>query len=134
MGPPRATEPGNGAEPRLIMTGLDLQCVSVVAMASPGQGAGGLVQFLPFALILAIFYFVILLPMKRRQKKVQEFQESLKTGDKVVMTSGIYGQIIKVNERSVQLQIADKVRIEVARAAIGGLQGQEPVVRDNESV
>jgi preprotein translocase subunit YajC len=106
----------------------------VLAMASPGQGAGGLVQFLPFALILAIFYFVILLPMKRRQKKVQEFQESLKAGDKVVTTSGIYGLITKVNDRSVQLQVADKVRIEVARASVGGYQGQEPVVTDNENV
>jgi len=106
----------------------------VLAMASPGQGAGGLVQFLPFALILGIFYFVILLPMKRRQKKVQEFQESLKAGDKIVTTSGIYGQITKVNDRSIQLQIADKVRIEVSRAAVGGYQGQEPVVTDNENV
>src|SRR6476620_659078 len=112
------------------MTGLELKYVSVLAMASPGQGAGGLVQFLPFALILGIFYFVILMPMKRRQIKVQEFQESLKTGDKIVTTSGIYGQITKLNERSSQLQIADKVRIEVARAAVGGYQGQEPVVTD----
>ena len=74
------------------------------------------------------------MPMKRRQKKVQEFQESLKTGDKIVTTSGIYGQITKLNERSIQLQIADKVRIEVARAAVGGYQGQEPVVTDNENV
>ena len=72
--------------------------------------------------------------MKRRRKKVQEFQESLKSGDKVVTTSGIYGQITKVNERSVQLQIADKVRIEVARASVGGYQGQEPVVTDSENV
>jgi preprotein translocase subunit YajC len=115
------------------MTGLDLRYVSVLAMANPGQGAGGLVQFLPFALILAIFYFVILLPMKRRQKKVQEFQESLKAGDKIVTTSGIYGLITKVNDRSVQLQVADKVRIEVARASVGGYQGQEPVVTENEN-
>ena len=116
------------------MTGLDLQYVSVMAMAGAGQGAGGLVQFVPFALIVGIFYFVILLPMKRRQKKVQEFQESLKAGDKVVTTGGIYGQITKVNDRSVQLQVADKVRIEVSRAAVGGYQGQEPVVTDNGNV
>ena len=66
--------------------------------------------------------------MKRRQKKVQEFQEALKVGDKVVTTSGIYGQITKLNDKSVQVQIADKVRIEVARAAVGGYQGQDPVV------
>jgi preprotein translocase subunit YajC len=66
--------------------------------------------------------------MKRRQKKVEEFQQSLKVGDRVVTTSGIYGQITKLNEKSVQVQIADKVRIELARAAIGGYQGQDPVV------
>jgi preprotein translocase subunit YajC len=96
------------------------------AMGNPQ--AGGLTTFLPFALILAIFYFLILLPMKRRQKKVQEFQEGLKVGDKVVTTSGIYGQITRINDKSLQLQIADKVRIEVSRAAIGGYQGQDPVV------
>lgn len=87
--------------------------------------------FLPFALILAIFYFLILMPMQRRQKKVQEFQDALKAGDKIVTTSGIYGQITKVNEKSVQLQIADKVRIEVARASVGGYQGQDPVVQES---
>jgi len=72
--------------------------------------------------------------MKRRQKKVQEFQEALKVGDKVVTTSGIYGQITRLNEKSVQVQIADKVRVEIARAAIGGYQGQEPVVADSQNV
>ena len=95
------------------------------------QGGNGLVQFLPFALILGIFYFMILLPMKNRQKKVKEFQDALKVGDKVVTTSGIYGQITRLNEKSVQVQIADKVRIEVARSAVGGYQGQDPVVADS---
>lgn len=100
----------------------------LIAMAAPGQSPGGLWQFLPFVLILAIFYFLILMPMKRRQKKIQEFQAALKVGDKIVTTSGIYGQITKLNDKSVQVQIADKVRIEIARAAVGGYQGQDPVV------
>jgi preprotein translocase subunit YajC len=102
----------------------------VLAMSSLGD-SGQLTAFLPFALILAIFYFLILMPMQRRQKKVQEFQDSLKAGDKIVTTSGIYGQITKVNEKSVQIQIADKVRIELARASVGGYQGQEPVVQES---
>jgi preprotein translocase subunit YajC len=99
----------------------------VVAMTSPGQSAG-MAQFVAFAIIVGIFYVIILLPMKRRQKKVQQFQSQLKVGDRVVTTSGIYGQITKVNDLSVQVQIAEKVRIEVARSAIGGYQGQQPVV------
>lgn len=104
------------------------------ALGAPPLGGGSAwVQFVPFVLILAIFYFIILMPMKKRQKKVDEFQRGLKVGDKVVTTSGIYGQITKLEERSVQVQIADKVRIEVARAAIGGYQGQDPVVETGQS-
>ena len=105
----------------------------MIAMSDPGQ-AGGLFAFVPFVLILAIFYFLILMPTQRRQKKVQAFQSDLKVGDKIVTTSGMYGQITRLNEKSVQLQIADKVRIEIARAAVGGYQGQDPVVPESGSV
>jgi len=99
-------------------------------MSGAGQ-PGGLLSFLPFAIILVIFYVLILMPMQRRQKKVQEFQEALKVGDKIVTTGGIYGQITRVNDKSVQLQIADKVRIEIARASVGGYQGQDPIVTES---
>jgi len=98
-------------------------------MSGAGQ-PGGLVSFLPFAIILGIFYVMILMPMQKRQKKVQEFQSALKVGDKIITTGGIYGQITRVNDKSIQLQIADKVRIEVAKASVGGYQGQEPVVAE----
>lgn len=95
--------------------------------APPDQGGSPWVQLVPFALVLAIFYFVILLPTKRRQKKVQEFLDSLKVGDRVVTTGGIFGSITKISDGSLQLQIAPNVRIEVSRAAIAGYQGQAPV-------
>jgi preprotein translocase subunit YajC len=82
----------------------------------------------PFALILGIFYFVILAPMRKRQKKVTEFQDSLKVGDKVVTTSGLYGTVAKVGDASVQLKIAEKVNVEVTKASVAGYQGQDPVV------
>jgi len=87
-----------------------------------------LIQIVPFVLILGIFYFIILLPTRRKQQKVQEFLDGLKENDRIITTSGIYGQIMKINGDRVILQIADKVRIEVSRAAIGGYQGQPPVV------
>jgi preprotein translocase subunit YajC len=100
----------------------------VCAMGFTPDGGASWLQFIPFVLVLGIFYFIILLPMQRKQKKVQEFQQALKTGDRVITTGGIYGQITKVTDETIQLQIADKVRIDVARAAIGGYQGQAPVV------
>jgi len=101
---------------------------SVFALAATPEGGSPWLQFIPFALVLGIFYFIILLPMKRKQQKVQEFLDHLKVGDRVITTGGIHGQITRLGDISVQVQIADKVRVEVARAAIGGYQGQEPVV------
>jgi preprotein translocase subunit YajC len=101
---------------------------SFFAMASTADGGSPWLQLVPFALVLGIFYFIILLPMRRKQQKVQQFLEALKVGDRVITTGGIYGQVTRLNDQSVQLQIADKIRIEVAKAAIGGLQGQAPVV------
>ena len=65
--------------------------------------------------------------MKRKQQKVETFLAALKSGDRVVTSGGMYGTITRVSDQSVQLQVADKVRIEVSRNAIVGYQGQEPV-------
>jgi preprotein translocase subunit YajC len=108
----------------------------LVAMAQPGQAQPSfLVQIFPFALMLIIFYLLVLLPMRRRQRKIQDFQSSLKVGDKVVTTGGIFGQVTEVREKdaAVQLQIADRVRIRVSRAAIAGYEGQDPVVQPESS-
>ncbi len=109
---------------------------SVLAMAQPGPGSGSaLVQIFPFVLMLGIFYVLVLLPMRKRQKKVQEFQSSLKVGDRVITTGGLFGQITRLEEsklnegKTIQVQLADKVRVEMTRASIGGYQGQEPVVQ-----
>ena len=104
----------------------------VIAMAAPQEGTSPVYSLGVFAVIIAIFYFVLLLPMRKKQKKVQEFVEGLKVGDRVITTGGIYGQIAKLGGESVQLQIADKLRIEIAKAAIGGYQGQPPVVEPPE--
>jgi preprotein translocase subunit YajC len=106
----------------------DLGFPNLLALGTPAQGAASpWLQFIPFILVLAIFYFVILLPMKRRQQKVQAFLSALKVSDRVITSGGLYGTITKLNDQSVQLQIANNVRIEVSRAAIVGYQGQEPV-------
>jgi preprotein translocase subunit YajC len=106
---------------------------TVLALGAPPAGGSPMwMQFIPFALVIAIFYFIILLPAKRKQQKIQAFLNGLKVGDRVITTGGIYGQLTKITDQSVQLQIADKIKIEVARSSIGGLQGQEPVVPAGE--
>jgi len=95
--------------------------------ATPGPGVNPYVQYIPILLVFAIFYFIILLPQQRRQKKVQAFLDALKVGDRVITSGGIYGSVTKLDGQTVQLQIADKVRIELSRNAIVGFQGQEPV-------
>jgi preprotein translocase subunit YajC len=104
----------------------------VFALGAPPEGGSAWLQLVPFVLVLAIFYFIILLPMKRKQQKVREFLANLKVGDRVITTGGIYGQVARLGDQTVQLQIADKIRIEVAKAAIGGYQGQAPVVEPTE--
>ena len=107
---------------------------SFVALSAPADSnASPWLSLLPFVIILGIFYVMVLMPMKKRQQKVTEFQDSLKVGDKVVTTGGIYGKITRVTDKTLQVEIADRVRIEVARAAIAGYQGQEPVVQDSGS-
>ena len=104
----------------------------VFAMAAPPDGGSPWLQLVPFVLVLGIFYFLILLPMKRKQKKEQEFLSALKVGDRVVTTGGLYGQVTRVGDQTVQLQVADKVRIECSKVAIAGYQGKEPVVEASE--
>src|SRR5215216_2721468 len=106
----------------------------LIAMgASPAGGAGAWVQFVPFALVLGIFYFIILLPMKRKQQKVDAFLTALKVGDRVVTSGGIFGSITDIKDQSIQLQIAEKVRVQVSRNAIVGYQGQDPVSTEGQS-
>jgi preprotein translocase subunit YajC len=104
----------------------------VYAMGATASGASPWLQFVPFVIVLGIFYFIILLPMKRKQQKVQQFLDALKVGDRVITTGGIYGQVTRLGAQSIQLQVADKLRIEVAKAAIGGYQGQPPVVEPED--
>jgi preprotein translocase subunit YajC len=105
---------------------------AMLAMGAPASpGVNPYVQLIPIALVFAIFYFIILLPTKRKQKKLQEFLDALKVGDRVVTNGGIYGSVTKVNGNTVQLQVADKVRIELAKNAIVGYQGQESLAETN---
>jgi preprotein translocase subunit YajC len=100
------------------MTGL-------LAQAGPGgaQGSGSfLVTMLPFALIFVIFYFLLILPARRRQKKHQEMLDNLKAGDRVITNGGLYGTVVAIDGTKVVLRVAEQVKLEFARASVAGLQ------------
>ncbi len=92
---------------------------------SPAQ-PGGIALFLPLILIMVIFYFLMILPAQRKQKKVTEMLGSLKTGDKVITNGGIYGTIVGLEPDAVQLRVAEQVKMKIARSAIAGLQAETP--------
>ena len=90
------------------------------------QQGSPFVTFIPLILVFVIFYFLIIMPQRKRQRALDAMLNNLKSGDKVVTSGGIYGTIVSVREdkRTVQLKISENpvIRVEVARTAISGLQ------------
>ena len=93
-------------------------------MLQAGSQPGGLTLFLPLIVIMVIFYFLMIMPAQRRQKKVAQMLSNLKNGDKVITIGGIYGTIVGLEDDAIQLRIAEQVKIKVSRSAIAGLQAE----------
>ena len=85
----------------------------------------GIIGFLPLALVLVIFYLIVFLPARRRQKKLDDMIGALKAGDKVITNSGIYGTIVGFKGDRMQIRVADNVKIEMSRNAVSALQKPE---------
>jgi len=96
--------------------------VPLFAQAAPAAGSPWPQLILQFTLIGLIFYFLMIMPAQRRQKKVNEMLKNLKNGDKVITNGGIYGTIVGLEGDAIQLRIADQVKIKVSRSAVAGLQ------------
>jgi preprotein translocase subunit YajC len=84
-----------------------------------------LVSFLPFVLIFVVFYFLLILPQQRKQKKHKGMLEALKKGDRVLTTGGLLGTVAALNKDVVTIQVADNVRVKVRREYVAELQ-EEP--------
>jgi preprotein translocase subunit YajC len=95
----------------------------VILQAATPQST--LVQFAPILVVGVIFYFLIFMPMRKRQKKEEQMRTALKPGDHVITSSGIYGVVAGVKEKTFILKVADQVKIEIAKNAIAGIQGPE---------
>ncbi len=97
----------------------------LLGAASGGGDVGGLVSFMPLILIFGIFYFLLIRPQQKKQQKHKEMLGNLKRGDKIVTTGGVYGTIEGLTETTLQLKIANQVKVKVSRSAIAGTQPSE---------
>ena len=101
--------------------------------AQQGGGAGGILNMLlPFILIFGIFYFLVILPQKKQQKKHAEMLNRLQKGDNIVMNCGIKGRISEIKDTSIKLEIAPKVVITIQKNVITGKE-QEGIEEKKES-
>src|SRR5271155_3268719 len=110
----------------MIVTFGMIVSADLALLAQSSSQPGGIALFLPLILIMVIFYFLMIMPAQRRQKKVAEMLKELKNGDKVITTGGIYGTIVGLEDDSVQLRIAEQVKMKISRSAIAGLQTEPP--------
>jgi preprotein translocase subunit YajC len=81
---------------------------------------GGWVQLVPFFVMIAIFYFLLIRPQQRKQRELQDWLKSLKKGDDVVTTGGLVGRISGLTDQIVTLELQEKVRVRVLRSHIAG--------------
>jgi preprotein translocase subunit YajC len=92
--------------------------------AQSGQQPGG--SFLPglltLGLIFLVFYFLLIRPQQKTQKQLQQMRNTLRNGDRIMTSGGIFGTIESISQDSVMIKVADKVKIEVTKSAIAGLR------------
>lgn len=92
-----------------------------IALLQSGGSAAFIANVLPIAAIVLIFYFLVIAPANKQRKKTEQMLSSLKKGDRVLTSGGIYGTIASVEGDHVYLKIAENVRVKVARSAVSGL-------------
>jgi preprotein translocase subunit YajC len=99
--------------------------------AAPAGGAGMAPQgnfmtaLLPFVLVFVIFYLLIIMPQRKKQKKHMEMVENLKPGSRIITTGGIFGTVMGVQKDRVEVKIAANTKVELTKSAIGViLQGE----------
>ncbi len=96
----------------------------LLALAGPAREGepNPMASLVMMGLIFAVFYFVLILPMRRKQRKLETLVKQLQTGEKVLLNSGIFGTIVGVEDDAFLIRIDDKTRIKVLKSAVAGRQ------------
>lgn len=90
-------------------------------MMAQGQSMSGWTSLVPLVVMLGIFYFLLIAPMRKRQKKQEQMIAELKPGDRVLTAGGIYGTIVGIKDDRLTLRIADQVKVDVSKSSVSGL-------------
>lgn len=102
----------------------------IVAMAPPqgGQGGGEIYStIIMFALIIGIFYFMIIRPQQKRAKEREQLLSTIKKGDKIVTAGGVHAKVISVEDKTVLIEIADNVKVKLERSSVAVVNKQGEV-------
>ncbi|MCG6961870.1 MAG: preprotein translocase subunit YajC [Acidobacteria bacterium] len=92
-------------------------------MTQAAQGASPLMTFLPILAIFAVFYFLLIMPARKQQKKKEAMIAALKKGDRVITSGGVHGTIAGVEDQTLLVKIAENVKIRVSKSAVAGKVG-----------
>ncbi|MDQ8187752.1 preprotein translocase subunit YajC [Pelagicoccus sp. SDUM812002] len=95
--------------------------LSTIVLAQEAAPQGGIMSFLPFIVIFAAMYFLIIAPQRKKQKQHQKMITELKSGAEVVTSGGIYGTITNVKDDRFILKVAENTKIEVSKAAVASV-------------
>ena len=101
------------------------QLLAFQAAADPGTGIMNTI--IMFGLMFLILYFMIIRPQQKRQKEHQKLLENLKKGDKVIISGGVHGVISGLEDKTLLVEIADKVKIKVERGSVSGVTREAEV-------
>jgi preprotein translocase subunit YajC len=101
-----------------------MKLIELFAVAAPTEQdpRGQMLQMVGMFVILGVmFYFLLIRPQKKQRKDQENLIKNIKTGDRVLTTGGIYGIVSNVKEKSLMVKIADNVKIEITKSAIGSV-------------
>ena len=107
----------------MIMAGV-LMSLQAAQPARPQGGVGMFTALLPFLLVFVIFYLLIVMPQRKRQKKHMTMVEQLKPGDRIITSGGMYGTVMGVQPDRIELKVAANVKIDITKSSVAVILGQ----------
>ena len=104
------------------------------AMGAPGgaagQGGGGFSGLFMMLIIFGIFYFILIRPQQKKMKEHKKMVEQLKKGDRVIVSGGVYGTVVGVGTETLKVEIADGVKVKIARSSVGTVLTEEEASKE----